>query len=62
MDKASYGFSTLAGLNELLARFRKHVRCYNEKKLPNSISFNFKAYDYILQLFMRLGLFYFSAH
>ena len=43
-----YGFSALGGLSELVSRFRKHVWHYNEKRLPNSISFNFKAYAEIL--------------
>ena len=43
-----YGFSALGGLNELVSRFRKYVWHYNEKRLPNSISFNFKAYAEIL--------------
>jgi len=43
-----YGFSALGGLQELVSRFRKHVWHYNEKRLPNSISFNFKAYADIL--------------
>ena len=43
-----YGFSALGGLDELVSRFRKYVYSYNENKLPNSISFNFKAYTDIL--------------
>ena len=43
-----YGFSALGGLSMLVSRFRKHVWHYNEKTLPNSISFNFRAYTDIL--------------
>ena len=52
-----YGFSALGGLSELVSRFRKHVWHYNEKRLPNSISFNFKAYADILWLIMCLRLY-----
>jgi len=43
-----YGFSALGGLSELVSRFRKYVWHYNKKRLPNSISFNLKAYADIL--------------
>ena len=43
-----YGFTALGGLSELVSRFRKHVWHYNEKRLCNSISFNFKTYAEIL--------------
>ena len=43
-----YGFSALGGLSELVPRFRKYVWHYNEKWLPNPISFNLKTYADLL--------------
>jgi transposase len=43
-----YGFSGIAGIEEILRRFRKIIWHYNRKRLQNTIDLKLKAYSIIL--------------